>query len=203
MRRPPPASTGTGRCSASAGHVTPSPSRAASFCRAPPPSRRRSTCRPRERARHRGGWSAVAWAALPRRAVGWRAAEPLVSGARVLGGRRPAVQPCPWSVACPRAASAAGEDAPDASGGLALPPSAAGGPAQPRHRGCSGVACGARDHPRRPPHASVDAVPALQGARSPRRPPGCSVDASPLVGVVVFPTTPPWTPDSRRLGGSP
>jgi hypothetical protein len=196
--------------------------------------------------------------------VGWRAAEPPVSAARVLGGRRPAVQPCPWSVACPRAASAAGEDAPDASGGLALAPSAAAGlapsalralrgqqrpgagwprpglrrcgpscrlalrhgadgafhvrwrlsscrprpgaasgPAQPRHRGCLWVACGARDHPRRPPHASGDAVPALPGARSPRRPPGCSVDAAPLVCVVVFPTTPPWTPDARRLGGLP
>jgi hypothetical protein len=82
-------------------------------------------------------------------------------------------------------------------------PAAAGGPAQPRHRGCSWVACGARDHPRRPPHASGDEVPALPGARSPRRPPGCSVDAAPLLCVVVFPTTPPWTPASRRLGGSP
>jgi hypothetical protein len=77
-----------------------------------------------------------------------------------------------------------------------------GGPSPPRPFGCSGVAFGAREHPRRPHHAYFDAVPALQGARSPRRPTGCSVDASPLLFAVGSATTPPWTQDSRRVGGS-
>lgn len=47
------------------------------------------------------------------------------------------------------------------------------------------------------------AVPALQGARAPLRPPGGSVYASPLLGAACTTTTPPWTPDALRVGGSP
>jgi hypothetical protein len=78
-----------------------------------------------------------------------------------------------------------------------------GGPSPPRHRGGSCVAFGERYNPRRPPHASLDAVPALQGARSPLRPTGFSVSASPLVVAVISITPPPWTQDSIRGGGSP
>jgi hypothetical protein len=60
-----------------------------------------------------------------------------------------------------------------------------------------------RYNPRRPQHPLLEAGPALQGARSPRRPPGCAVDASPIVFDVVASTTPPWTQDSIRVGGSP
>ena len=60
-------------------------------------------------------------------------------------------------------------------------PEASGGPSPPRPRGGSCGAFGAREHPRRPPPAHVEAVPARQGARSPLRPAGCSVDASPVV----------------------
>ena len=48
-----------------------------------------------------------------------------------------------------------------------------------------------------------EAVPALQGARSPLRPPGYSVYASPILFALVTTTTPPWTQDSIRVGGSP
>ena len=48
-----------------------------------------------------------------------------------------------------------------------------------------------------------EAVPALQGARSPLRPPGYSVDASPILFTVSLLTTPPWTQDAIRVGGSP
>ena len=60
-------------------------------------------------------------------------------------------------------------------------PEASGGPSPPRPRGGSCGAFGAREHPRRPPPAHVEAVPARQGAWSPLRPAGCSVDASPVV----------------------
>jgi hypothetical protein len=83
------------------------------------------------------------------------------------------------------------------------PPVDSSGPSHPRPRGCAGVACGGRSHPRPPPPAYGVAVPALQGARSPRRPPGVSVDASSIVVAVVSATTPPWTQDSRRVGGEP
>ena len=87
----------------------------------------------------------------------------------------------------------------------------AGGPAPPRPSGCACMACGEREHPRRPQHASLEAVPALQslprtrygGARSPLRPPGGSGDASPLVFAVGSATTPPWTHDAIRGGGAP
>jgi hypothetical protein len=49
----------------------------------------------------------------------------------------------------------------------------------------------------------VDAVPALQGARSPLRPPGYAVYAAPILGAASTTTTPPWTQDSIRVGGSP
>ena len=49
----------------------------------------------------------------------------------------------------------------------------------------------------------VEAVPALQGARSPLRPPGYAVDAAPILFPVRSLTTPPWTQDSLRVGGSP
>src|SRR5215470_20372398 len=48
-----------------------------------------------------------------------------------------------------------------------------------------------------------EAVPALQGARSPLRPTGYAVDASPILFAVSLLTTPPWTQDSIRVGGSP
>jgi len=48
-----------------------------------------------------------------------------------------------------------------------------------------------------------EAVPALQGARSPLRPPGYSVYASSILFVVCTTTSPPWTQDSIRVGGSP
>jgi hypothetical protein len=70
-----------------------------------------------------------------------------------------------------------------ASSGLPWPVDS-GGPAPPRPSGGAGVACGARSHPRRPPPASLEAVPALQGARSPLRPAGCAVAASPRVVAV-------------------
>ena len=59
-----------------------------------------------------------------------------------------------------------------------------GGPSHPRPSGCSCVAFGEREHPRRPQHAHFEAVPALQGARSPLRPAGFSVDASPILFAV-------------------
>ena len=74
-----------------------------------------------------------------------------------------------------------------------------GGPSHPRHPGCSRVAFGSvKTLGVR--HKLVEAVPALQGARSPLRPTGCAVDASPSLFAVVT-TTPPWTQDSIRVGG--
>jgi hypothetical protein len=49
----------------------------------------------------------------------------------------------------------------------------------------------------------VQAVPALQGARSPLRPPGYAVDASSILFATRSLTTPPWTQDSIRVGGYP
>src|SRR4029434_1664899 len=49
----------------------------------------------------------------------------------------------------------------------------------------------------------VEAVPALQGARSPLRPPGGSGDASHLLCAVSSLMPPPWTPDAIRVGGYP
>ena len=49
----------------------------------------------------------------------------------------------------------------------------------------------------------VEAVPALQGARSPLRPTGYSVYASSILFAVSTLTTPPWTQDSIRVGGYP
>ena len=48
-----------------------------------------------------------------------------------------------------------------------------------------------------------EAVPALQGARSPLRPTGFSVYASPILFAACTTTTPPWTQDAIRVGGSP
>ena len=50
-------------------------------------------------------------------------------------------------------------------------------------------------------NSHVEAVPALQGARSPLRPTGYSVYASSILFVVRTATTPPWTQDSIRVGG--
>ena len=47
-----------------------------------------------------------------------------------------------------------------------------------------------------------EAVPALQGTRLPLRPTGYSVYASSILFTVIS-TTPPWTQDSIRVGGSP
>src|SRR5262245_11672916 len=46
----------------------------------------------------------------------------------------------------------------------------------------------------------VEAVPALQGARSPLRPTGCAVYASPILFAGLVALTPPWTQDSIRGG---
>ena len=78
-----------------------------------------------------------------------------------------------------------------------------GGPSHPRPRGCSRVAFGVREHPRRPQQAYFEAVPALQGTRLPLRPTGFSVYASSILFAVLTATTPPWTQDSIRVGGSP
>src|SRR5439155_13081651 len=81
-------------------------------------------------------------------------------------------------------------------------PEDSGGPAPPRHVEWARVAFGSvktlgvRNKP-------FQAVPALQGARSPLRPTGYAVYASPILFVVSTTTTPPWTQDSLRVGGSP
>ena len=49
----------------------------------------------------------------------------------------------------------------------------------------------------------VEAVSALEGARSPLRPTGYAVYASPILFTASSLTTPPWTQDSIRVGGSP
>jgi len=49
----------------------------------------------------------------------------------------------------------------------------------------------------------VEAVPALQGTRLPLRPIGFSVYASSILFAMIKTTTPPWTQDSIRVGGSP
>ena len=82
-------------------------------------------------------------------------------------------------------------------------PEDAGGPAPPRQHGCSCIAVGVREHPRRPQHAPFEAVPARQGTRRPLRPTGYAVDAASLLFAVNTTTTPPWTHDALRVGGSP
>ena len=49
----------------------------------------------------------------------------------------------------------------------------------------------------------VEAVPARQGTRLPLRPTGFTVDASPILFAVSALTTPPWSQDALRVGGSP
>src|SRR5574341_1974467 len=49
----------------------------------------------------------------------------------------------------------------------------------------------------------VEAVPALQGARSPLRPTGYAVYASPILFAMITTMTPPWTQDSLRVGSYP
>ena len=79
-------------------------------------------------------------------------------------------------------------------------PEDSGGPAPPRHIGCARVAFGSvKTLGVRNSH--VEAVPALQGARSPLRPTGYSVYASPILFAASTLTTPPWTQDSIRVGG--
>ena len=79
-------------------------------------------------------------------------------------------------------------------------PEDSGGPALPRHTGWARVAFGSvKTLGVRNCH--VEAVPALQGARSPLRPTGCSVYASPILFAASFLATPPWTQDSIRVGG--
>ena len=81
-------------------------------------------------------------------------------------------------------------------------PEDSGGPPPPRLIGWARVAFGSvktlgiRN-------SLVEAVPALQGARSPLRPTGYSVYASPILFAVSSLTTPPWTQDSIRVGGYP
>ena len=63
-------------------------------------------------------------------------------------------------------------------------PEDSGGPAQPGQIGCAHVAFGSvKTLGVRNCH--VEAVPALQGARSPLRPTGCSVYASPILFAVI------------------
>jgi len=79
-------------------------------------------------------------------------------------------------------------------------PEDSGGPAQPGQIGCTHVAFGSvKTLGVRNCH--VEAVPALQGARSPLRPTGCSVYASPILFAASFLAAPPWTQDSIRVGG--
>ena len=81
-------------------------------------------------------------------------------------------------------------------------PEDSGGPAPPCQDGGARIAFGSvktlgvRN-------SLVEAVPALQGTRLPLRPTGCSVYASPLLFTASSLTTPPWTQDSIRVGGSP
>jgi hypothetical protein len=81
-------------------------------------------------------------------------------------------------------------------------PEDSGGPAPPRLVGWARVACGSVQT-LGVRHCLVEAVPALQGARAPLQPTGCSVYASPLLFTASSLTTPPWTQDSIRVGGSP
>ena len=79
-------------------------------------------------------------------------------------------------------------------------PEDSGGPAQPGQIGCTHVAFGSvKTLGVRNCH--VEAVPALQGARSPLRPTGFSVYASPILFAMLVAMTPPWTQDSIRAGG--
>src|SRR5215471_13766675 len=81
-------------------------------------------------------------------------------------------------------------------------PEDSGGPASPRPSGEACVAFGSvKTLGIRNSH--VEAVPALQGARSPLRPTGYAVYASPILFVVCTIPTPPWTQDSLRVGGWP
>ena len=81
-------------------------------------------------------------------------------------------------------------------------PEDSGGPAPPCQDGGARVAFGSvKTLGVR--HSHVEAVPALQGARSPLRPPGYAVDASSILFARIETPTPPWTQDSLRVGGSP
>jgi hypothetical protein len=153
-----------------------------------------------------------------------------MAGMRVLARWRAAVETFPLGGAFPTAAYTARYDSPAASGGRsrsqASPPawgprSGGGLPSSATALFLPATACGLRrsfpSSPSRmlscglrctcPPSASAtslcEAGPALQGARSPLRPPGGSVDASSIVCAVIKVTTPPWTPDSLRVGASP
>ena len=77
-----------------------------------------------------------------------------------------------------------------------------GGPAPPRHNGWVRVAFG-RVKTLGVRNSHVEAVPALQGARSPLRPTGYAVYASSILFAGITTPTPPWTQDSIRVGGEP
>ena len=80
-------------------------------------------------------------------------------------------------------------------------PEDSGGPAPPRLHGGARLAFGSVNTLGVRHKRLVEAVPALQGARSPLRPPGFAVDASPILFAASFLATPPWTQDSLRVGG--
>ena len=81
-------------------------------------------------------------------------------------------------------------------------PEDSGGPAPPRHSGGACVAFGSVQT-LGVRNCHVEAVPALQGARSPLRPTGYSVYASSILFAGITTPTPPWTQDSIRVGGEP
>jgi hypothetical protein len=81
-------------------------------------------------------------------------------------------------------------------------PEDAGGPASPCQCGGARVACGSVQT-LGVRHRHGEAVPALQGTRLPLRPPGFAVDASSILFARIETPTPPWTPDSLRVGGEP
>ena len=81
-------------------------------------------------------------------------------------------------------------------------PEDSGGPAPPCQDGGARVAFGSvKTLGVRNSH--VEAVPALQGARSPLRPTGYAVYASSILFARIETPTPPWTQDSLRVGGEP
>jgi hypothetical protein len=81
-------------------------------------------------------------------------------------------------------------------------PADSGGPAPPCHNGCACVACGVREHPRRPPHAPLRSCASTAGCAVP--PAASRIRCRRFAHLVRrVSTTPPWAQDSLRAGGSP
>jgi hypothetical protein len=80
-------------------------------------------------------------------------------------------------------------------------PVGAGGPSPPRQHGCSRVAFGVREHPRRPRYAPLRSCTSTSGDAAP--PAASRIRCRRFVPRVRrVPTTPPWTHDAIRVGGS-